>query len=51
MENCARIVGGLGHVDMVVGMDWLLAPELAAQDLDGSIRDDLPAKIHPKRHV
>lgn len=35
------VVGGSGHVDVVVGVDGLLGTHLAAQDLNGTVRDDL----------
>lgn len=35
-----RVVGGLGHVDVVVGMDRLLATKLTAQEFDGTVGDD-----------
>ncbi|KAI3478944.1 hypothetical protein L1887_59065 [Cichorium endivia] len=35
------VVGGLAHVDVVVGVDGVLAAELAAEDLDGAVADDL----------
>jgi len=34
------IVGASGHVDVVVGVDWLLAAHLSAEDLDCSVGDD-----------
>jgi hypothetical protein len=34
------IVGGSRHVDVVVGMDGLLAAHLTAEDLNGAVRDD-----------
>jgi hypothetical protein len=36
-----RVVGTLRHVDVVVGMNRLLAAQFSAQDLDGSVGDDL----------
>lgn len=35
------VVGGLGHVDVVVGVDGLLGAELTSQKLDGAVGDDL----------
>ena len=35
------VVGGSGSVDVVVGVDGLLATHLAAEDLNGTVRDDL----------
>lgn len=34
-----RVVGALGLVDVVVGMDGLLRPQAAAHDLDGAVGD------------
>ena len=36
-----RVVGGLRHIDVVVGMDRLLAAHLAAGQFDRAVRDDL----------
>ena len=36
-----RVVGGLGHVDMVVGVDGLLGATLTAKDLDSPVGDNL----------
>lgn len=35
------VVGGGGHVDVVVGVDGLLASHLSTQDLNGTVGDDL----------
>src|SRR5207245_7014373 len=35
-----RIIGGLRHVDVVVGMNGLFAAHFAAGNFDGAIRDD-----------
>lgn len=37
----SRVVGRGRHVDMVVGVDRLLAAHLTTQDLDGPVGDDL----------
>ena len=34
------VVGGRGHVDVVVGVDGLLGAHGAAEDLNGAVRDD-----------
>ena len=39
------VVGGGGHVDVVVGVDWLLAAHCAAEDLDGAVGDDF-VRVH-----
>jgi hypothetical protein len=39
------VVGALGLVDMVVGMDRALGPESSAHDLDGAIGDHL-VRVH-----
>ena len=36
-----RIVGGLGHVDMVIGVNWLLGAEFTAQYFNSTIGNDL----------
>lgn len=36
-----RVVGGSGHVDMVVRVDGLLGAHLAAENLNGAVGDDL----------
>lgn len=36
-----RVVGRLGHVDVVVGVNRLLGSKLSSQDLDGLVGDDL----------
>ena len=35
------IVGALAHVNMVIGMDWLLRAEFATKDLNCPVRNDL----------
>ena len=35
-----RVVRGLRHVDVIIGMDRLLRSQHAARDLDGAVRDD-----------
>ncbi len=35
-----RVIGGLAHVDMIVGMDWILGPDLFSCRLAGHVRDD-----------
>lgn len=39
------VIGGGGHVDVVVGVDGLLGALLAAQDLNGAVGDDL-VRVH-----
>ena len=34
------VVGGLRHVDVIVGVDWLLTAHHAAGDFDGAVADD-----------
>jgi hypothetical protein len=41
-----RVVGGLAHVDMIVRVHWLFAPQLTTKNFNGTIRDDLD-KIAP----
>ncbi len=36
-----RIVGGLRHVDVVIGMNRLLRSQFAARQFDGAVGDDL----------
>src|SRR6202034_234033 len=36
-----RVVRGLRHVDVIVGMNGLLAPHVAAGELNGAVGDDL----------
>jgi hypothetical protein len=36
-----RVVGGLGHVDVVVGVNGLLRAELTTEELDSAVGDDL----------
>lgn len=40
VRNDSRIVGTLGHVDVVVGVNGLLAAQFTAQDLDSSVGND-----------
>jgi hypothetical protein len=40
-EEDERVVGGLGHVDMVVGVNGLLGAEFSTKDLDSLVGDDL----------
>jgi hypothetical protein len=37
----SRVVGTLGHVDVVVGVNGLLAAQFSAQHFDSSVRDNL----------
>ena len=36
-----RVVGGLRHVDVVIGMNRLLRSQFAARQFDGAVGDDL----------
>ena len=36
------VIGALAHVNVIIGVDWLLRAQFAAQDLDCPVRDDLP---------
>ena len=45
MRGNARVVAALAHVDMVVRVNGLFGAKLAAEDLDGSVRDDL-VRVH-----
>ena len=40
-----RVVTALAHVDVVIGVDGLLGAKLAAEDLDGAVRDDLYTRL------
>jgi hypothetical protein len=40
-----RIVGGSGHVDVVIGVDRLLGAHLAAENFNGSVGNDL-VRVH-----
>lgn len=40
-RSYVRVVAALAHVDMVVGVNGLFGPELAAEDLDGTVRNNL----------
>ena len=37
----ARVVAALAHVDMIIGVNWLLGAEFSAKELNGTVRDDL----------
>ena len=41
LDRYARIIAALAHVDMVIRVDGLLGTKFAAEDLDGTVRDDL----------
>lgn len=41
LNRYARIIAALAHVDMVIRVDGLLGTKFAAEDLDGTVRDDL----------
>lgn len=36
-----RVVAALTHVDMIIGVDWLLGTQFSAQQLDSTIGNDL----------
>lgn len=40
-EGNSRVVGRLGHVNVVVGVDGLLGSELSAEHLDSTVGDNL----------
>lgn len=40
-EKNSRVIGGLAHVDVVIGVNGLLAAKLAAHHLNGPVRNDL----------
>jgi hypothetical protein len=40
-EESVRVVRGLRHVNVVVGVDGLLRAELTTEELDGTVGDDL----------
>ena len=39
-----RVVAALAHVNMVIGVNGFLGPELSSENLDGPIRDNL--RVH-----
>lgn len=41
LDRSIRIIATLAHIDVVIRVDRLLGTELAAEDLDGTVRDDL----------
>jgi hypothetical protein len=45
-EVYVRVVAALAHVDVVVGVNRLLRSELAAEDLNSTVGDDLGAPIN-----
>lgn len=47
----ARVVGRLGHVDVVIGVHGRLATKHTTKHLDRPVRDDLPNAINTQRDV
>jgi hypothetical protein len=43
--ECAPVVRGLAHVDVIVGVHWLLGTHLTTEGFNSSVRQDLRQKV------